>query len=414
MKQALLILALAFRAVAQDMPEEEQRRLSEALAEAGSSPIEFLRALEKHLEAFPKTSKRVEIERALVKAAIEAKDERRIVLYGERVLEREQDDLQVLERVARALLSADDKESAKRALPYARRYGEMVSKMRLQQETPGRMSKGQWLEEVDRGASRALALEARATGNLGQAEEAAALAARSFQVYPSGEAAREAARWLIRMGKEAEAVRRLADAFTVADPKTTEADRARDRQRMGELYRKTSGSEKGLGDLILESYDRTAAVLIERQQRLAESDPNSKAINVLDFTISGLSGEKLRLSTLKGKAVVFDFWATWCGPCRAQHPLYDQVKQKFKGNPHVVFLSVNTDEDRSVVEPFLRENRWSKTVFFEDGLSRNMQISSIPTTIVLNRRGELISRMNGFLPDRFVKMLSERIEEALK
>jgi thiol-disulfide isomerase/thioredoxin len=400
-------------AAAQDLSDDEQRRLNEALGEAGSSPIEFLRALEKHLAAYPKSPKKAEIERAMVKAAMEAKDDRRIVEYGERVLAREQDDLQVLERVARALLASDDKPAAERALKYAKRYGEIVGVVKLQ-EPPGRISRGQWTEELDRGGARALALRARATGNLGDLNEAVALARRSFEAYPSAEAAREVARWLIRLGQEAAAVPFLADAFTIVDPKNTDAARSIDRQRMGELYRKTHGSEKGLGDLVLESYDRTSALVNERQERLAASDPNSRALNVLDFTLSGLNGEALKLSSVKGKAVVFDFWATWCGPCRVQHPLYEQVKQKFRNNPDVVFLSVSTDEDRAVVKPFLDENRWGKTVYFEDGLSRNLQIASIPTTIVLNRRGDVVSRMNGFLPDRFVKMLSERIEEALK
>jgi thiol-disulfide isomerase/thioredoxin len=112
--------------------------------------------------------------------------------------------------------------------------------------------------------------------------------------------------------------------------------------------------------------------------------------------------------------IVFDFWATWCGPCRAQHPLYEQVKLRFKNSQDVVFLSVNTDEDRELVAPFLKEHGWKVKPYFEDGLSRALQISSIPTTIIVDRRGEIFSRMNGYLPDRFVDMLTDRIRDALK
>ena len=69
------------------------------------------------------------------------------------------------------------------------------------------------------------------------------------------------------------------------------------------------------------------------------------------------------------------------------------------------FFSVDTDEDRALVAPFLKEQKWSQSVYFEDGLTRKLEISSIPTTIVVNRRGEITSRMNGFVPDRFVDML---------
>ncbi|MFN0169358.1 MAG: thioredoxin-like domain-containing protein [Bryobacteraceae bacterium] len=411
MRALVCILLLAPLLAAED--ESEETALRAALQEAGSSPVDFIRTLENHLDRFPKSGKRSELERALAKAAIESKDRERTIRYGERVLERDQDDLQILERVSRALLDTDDRPAAERALKYAKRYFEIVHGMKLQ-DTPGRVSSAEWQQELDRGVSRAFALQARATGNLGKSEEAVKLARSAFDAYPTAEASREIARWLIRQGKEMEAVAYLADAFTLTDPKNGETDRLRDRQRMGALYSKVKGGEQGLGDLILQSYDRTTAMLDGRRQRILAADPNAKASEVLDFTLSGLNKDVLKLRTLEGKVVVFDFWATWCGPCRIQHPLYAQVKEKYKLRDDVVFVSVNTDEDRSIVAPFLRDNDWKIPVYFEDGLSRTLQISSIPTTVILDKRGKIFSRMNGFLPDRFVEMLADRIEGAIK
>jgi thiol-disulfide isomerase/thioredoxin len=408
-----VLLALAQAPPPADPSATEEQALSSALAEAGSSPVDFARALERHLERYPNSPRKPELERALVKAAIENKDNRRIVLYGERVLARESDDLEVLDRVTRALLATEARESSERALKYGRRYVELVSAMRAQ-PAPGRVGPGRWQEEMDRGLGRALALQARATGNLGKVQEAAELARQSYESYPTAEAAREIARWLARAGKEEQAIPHLADAFTIVDPRSTDEARAKDRARMGELYRKLKGSEKGLGDLILEAYDRTAGLLAARRLRLRETDPNTQASSVMEFTLSGLKGRKLELASLKGKTLVFDFWATWCGPCRVQHPLYQEVKQRFRDRPDVVFLSINTDEDRDAVQPFIEENGWDDTVYFEDGLSRTLKITSIPTTIIVDRRGEVVSRMNGFLPDRFVDMLTERIRDALK
>jgi thiol-disulfide isomerase/thioredoxin len=116
---------------------------------------------------------------------------------------------------------------------------------------------------------------------------------------------------------------------------------------------------------------------------------------------------------LKGKVVVFDFWATWCGPCRIQHPLYEEVKKRFAEKEDVVFLAINTDEDQNLVRPFLDENKWNgKTVYFEDGLSNLLKVSSIPTTIVFDKQGQIFSRMNGFVPEKFVDQLTARINEA--
>src|SRR5262245_416800 len=104
----------------------EQADLRRSLSEAGSSPIEFTRALEKHLEKYPDTTQRADIERAIVKASLEAHDDQRTLLYGERVIERGSQDPQVLERVTRILLRSDDKESAEKALKYARRFEEIM------------------------------------------------------------------------------------------------------------------------------------------------------------------------------------------------------------------------------------------------------------------------------------------------
>ncbi|MFB3825335.1 MAG: thioredoxin-like domain-containing protein [Bryobacteraceae bacterium] len=409
----LLLLPLLFSPAPAQKPEEEERHLSQAVAEAGNSPIEFIRGLEKHLEKYPDSRRRADLERALAKAAIDAKDNRRIVLYGERVLARQADDPQVLERVTRALLDSDARDTSERALRYAKRYVEIVTALRSG-PAPGRTGKAEWQDELDRGLSRGLVLEARATGNLGRLEEAAALARRSYETFPNAESAREIGRWLSRAGREEEALAHIADAFTISDARNTDAERARDRARMGELYRKLKGSEKGLGDLILEAYDRTAGVLAARRLRLRETDPNANAANVMEFTLSGPGGATLKLASLKGKIIVFDFWATWCGPCRTQHPLYEEVKKRFAGDASVVFLSVNTDEEREGVETFLKQNNWDQQVYFEDGLSRALQISSIPTTVVIDKRGEIVSRMNGFVPERFVDMLTERIREARK
>jgi len=392
---------------------DENRELSDAISEAGNSPVDFIRALEKHLAKYPNSPRRSEIERALLRAAIETKDNHRTIAYGERVLERDPGDMQVLDRVTRALLVSDDHDSSELALKYARQYEAELVKSRAQ-AGPGHMRDAQWHEEIDKALGHVLACEARATGNLGKIDDAITLARRAYETYPSAEGARELGRWLVKAGRDQEALVPYADAFAIPDSRNTDMDRAKDRAQLGDIYRKIYGSEKGMGDLILEAYDRTSGLLAARNLRLRHNDPNAQAATVEDVTISGVDGQRLAIASLKGKTVVFDFWATWCGPCRMQHPLYQQVEQRFQDAP-VVFLSIATDDEREVVPAFLKDNHWATDrVYFDDGLSRVLAITSIPTTIVVDSRGEVVSRMNGFVPARFVDMLSDRIKDAMK
>jgi thiol-disulfide isomerase/thioredoxin len=416
---ALLLGASLF---AQDAPkpdeqkanDKEKQELNAALADAGNSSIDFTRALENHLKKYPNSPQKAAIEKALVKTAIEAKDDERVIKYGERILATEPMDLQIADRVLHSLLLSDDRDIAAKALAYALRYQKEIEKL-AQQSPSGRYSEAQWKEEIDKGIARAYVYQSRATGNLGKYQEAAELARKSWDLSPNAAAAREKGRWLAKLGKDLEAVDAIADAFTIEDPQIPAADRGKDRIRMGELYQKATGGEKGLGDIILQAYDRNRALLSERAAKLKAADPNLQASKITDFTLVGLDGRKLPIASLHGKTVVMDFWATWCGPCRVQHPLYEKVQERFKENPDVIFIAVATDEDRNLVAPVLKERKWNPDhVYYEAGIARLLDISSIPTTIIVDKNGNIASRMNGFAPERFVDLLTERINASLK
>jgi thiol-disulfide isomerase/thioredoxin len=397
------------------LSQDEQLSLQKALSEAGNSPREFVLAIENHLKQYPNSPRRAELERALVKEAIDLNDDQRLIQYGERVLSREPDNMNVLEHVATALVHQGGKPDAQSALDHARHLGDLIQATYENDkfQPGGGPQEVKRKEDFDRGRARALLLQARANGLLGKTGDAIQAAQSSYNVFPSVEAAREASRWLTAAGKDQEALEYLANAFTIAGLHSADVDGAKDRARMGELYRKLHGSDTGLGDLILKSYDNTSSQLAARRAELREFDPNAQLKDPIQFTLSGLEGDKLALSSLLGKVVVLDFWATWCGPCRVQHPLYEQVKTKFKDTGDVVFLAVDTDQDHSLVKPFLEQIKWSQKVYFEDGLQSLLQVSSIPTTVILGKKGEIFTRMVGFLPDRFVDMLTDRVNDAL-
>ncbi len=406
-----MLASLCF-AQPQAKPEDEEEILRKSLADSSSSTIDLLNALEGHLKKFPNTKRRMEIDRALLRAAMDLRDDRRIILYGERVLADDTSDPQFLDRVTRALLATGDPVAASRALLYAKALEAMLIPM-LEQKNGRDAAKRR--EDIERNVGRALLYEANANVLLKQPDEAARLAEKAYQIFPSAETSRELAKVYVVQGKFDDAIRMYAQAFVIPDPRATDGDRQQSRQALGELYRKTKGSDAGLGDVVLAAYDRSAALMTERRKHQKELDPNADATELKDFQIPRLTGGTLAMSSLKGKIVVMDFWATWCGPCRKQHPLYQEVMDYFKKRTDVVFLAINTDEDRAVVAPFLEEQKWSTASnYFEDGLSRLLQVTSIPTTILVGKDGRVVSRMNGFIPERFVEVLKERIQQALK
>ncbi len=411
----MLACVLAALAAAQafdpkPMTDEEQQHLRSVLAEGSSSAVDLIRALEKHLSEYPDSSKRPELERALLKAAIQAHDRARIARYGESVLLRDPGDVTLLDPVCRALVA--DAGKAKPALEWSRQYESAVRQLMKQMPDDG-SDRGRQKDELDRMLSRALTYQSLATGNLGDNEKAAELARRSFDTYPSGEPAVELGKRLALLGRTADAIRAYADAFAIPDPQATDTDRAVIRMRLGELYQKWKGNETGLGDIILQAYDRTSGLIAARKIALRQFDPNMGVTNPMQYTLSSVSGNKLALSSLGGKVVIMDFWATWCGPCRVQHPLYDKVKERFKSRDDVVFLAISTDEEREAVKPFVESHGWKQEVYYDDGLARTLRVTSIPTTVVFGKDGTIVSRMNGFDPSTFVDSLAGRIAAAL-
>jgi thiol-disulfide isomerase/thioredoxin len=251
--------------------------------------------------------------------------------------------------------------------------------------------------------------QARARTIQNDSPDALRLVTRAFSAYPGEESAREWAEVLIRTGQPADAIEHLAEAFVIPDPYTTDDKRQGDRLLLGELYVKLHGSEKGLGDLILAAYDRVSTVVETRRKKLLALDPNASVADPLEFTVTGLDGKKFRLASLKGKLLIMDFWATWCGPCRVQHPLYETLRERFGTRSDIVFLEMNADEDHTVVEPFLTAEKWDKTVYFEDGLARLLNVMNIPSTILIDKSGHVASRMDGFDPSTFLDQMTERI-----
>jgi len=248
---------------------------------------------------------------------------------------------------------------------------------------------------------------------LGENDDSERLVARAFSTFPSEETARAWSDALLRIGRQEDAIARLADAFTIPDPRATDALRLDDRLRLGELYAKLHGSEKGLGDLVLSAYDKTSTLMETRRKMLLSLNPNSTVVNPMEFTLTGLDGKRFRLASLKGKLVILDFWATWCVPCRIQHPMFATLREAFGKRPDVVFLDIDADEDHSLVAPFLDEQKWDKTVYFDDGLARLLKVEDIPTTILFDKTGRLVSRMDGFDPASFVQQMTQRIESIL-
>uniref|UniRef100_A0A832HZ04 TlpA family protein disulfide reductase n=1 Tax=Eiseniibacteriota bacterium TaxID=2212470 RepID=A0A832HZ04_UNCEI len=117
------------------------------------------------------------------------------------------------------------------------------------------------------------------------------------------------------------------------------------------------------------------------------------------FSVRALDGRVVRLSDFKGRAVVMDFWATWCQPCRASMPHLDALQERFEPQGLVVLgLSID-DQPPAAVRRFADKLgvRFRLAMADEQVLDAYGPIRSIPTTFFINRRGEIVRRVVGYI-----------------
>ncbi|WP_179320709.1 TlpA disulfide reductase family protein [Winogradskyella helgolandensis] len=127
-----------------------------------------------------------------------------------------------------------------------------------------------------------------------------------------------------------------------------------------------------------------------------------------DFNIKNLDGEVVSLSALKGKIVILDFWATWCGPCIASFPAMQNIVTKYKGNDDVVFLFIDTLEDGEdrieKVSKFIEKNKYDFNVLIdpknkEEGtfeVANTYNITGIPTKVIIGSNGRMNFKSVGY------------------
>jgi thiol-disulfide isomerase/thioredoxin len=187
----------------------------------------------------------------------------------------------------------------------------------------------------------------------------------------------------------------------------------------GKLIGMTAGfgphQHEAVGNMLLRSGVKLAAAdmpkrVWTREETKPAADPKVEMLKVgamaPDYSAEDLAGKEVKLSAFKGKVVILDFWATWCGPCMAAMPQTQEVAAKYK-DQGVVVLGSCTSDTRAKFEAWVKANQenypdilWSHDRFERlpvRASHRLYGVSGIPTQFIIDREGKVVDIVVGYI-----------------
>ncbi|WP_245830918.1 redoxin domain-containing protein [Sediminibacillus massiliensis] len=118
-----------------------------------------------------------------------------------------------------------------------------------------------------------------------------------------------------------------------------------------------------------------------------------------DFKLEGLNGDSFHLSDLRGKKVIINFWATWCGPCEEEMPSIQKVEEKYKGEVEILAVNATNTELGGInkVKEFVNRGRFTFDVLLDNEaeVTESYRVLNIPTTYFIDRDGIISEVISG-------------------
>jgi len=117
------------------------------------------------------------------------------------------------------------------------------------------------------------------------------------------------------------------------------------------------------------------------------------------FTLTARSGGDLSLSQYKGQVVMLNFWASWCGPCRQEMPLLENIYKKYS-KMGFTLIGVNVEPDSKAADEWLKQTPVSFPVIYDKDskVSRAYDVAGMPSTVIIDRKGNIRMLHRGYKP----------------
>lgn len=202
--------------------------------------------------------------------------------------------------------------------------------------------------------------------------------------------------------------------FLAAVPDAADDKRAFARFFLAEAYRATGDYDAARREynVIIEKYSATQPTIAQRAgQNLASLDSDQKLAvgnEPISFSVTGIDGETISPEKYRGKVLLLDFWATWCGPCKQEMPNVKRVYSKYNKKGFEI-VGISLDRSRADLDTYIEKNGITWPQFYDGKFWKNdvavkYNVQSIPATYLIDKKGKI----------RYKSLRGNQLEPAVK